>query len=98
MEGKADGRIPGGADQVIVTYGTAEFPGLQGAGLTRGLMTSVAADADARSASGWRIVSLDTTITGYTRSAGSVLTNSGTGSPTDVVVTVVYARAATSAP
>jgi len=29
VEGKADGRIPGGADQVIVTYGTAEFPGLQ---------------------------------------------------------------------
>jgi hypothetical protein len=40
--------FPAGGDQVIVTYCTAEFPGLQGAGLTRGLMTSVAADADAR--------------------------------------------------
>jgi hypothetical protein len=88
--------FPAGADQVIVTYGTADFPGLEGAGLTRGLISRVAEDADARDRGGWKIVSLDTTVTSYTGTFGNVLADTGSGYPTDLVVTVVYGRAATS--
>lgn len=76
--------FPAGADQVIVTYGTAEFPGPGGAGLTRGLMSRVADDADERERGGWKIVSLDTTVTSYTGTIGNVLADTGSGYPTDL--------------
>jgi hypothetical protein len=84
--------FPAGTDQVIVTYGTAEFPNLMGAGLTKGLLARVAEDAAARASGGWRIASLDTFITAYTGTIGNVFAQTGSGYPTDVVVSVVYAR------
>lgn len=86
-----------GDDQVIVTYGTEEFPALKGSGLTVGLLNRVAADADARARDGWRIATLDTTITGYEETP-AVLFSFGHGHATEVVITVVYARQASSAP
>jgi hypothetical protein len=87
--------FPAGADQLIVTYGTKEFPALEGAGFTRGLLSRVADDADARAAGGWKIVSLDTAVTNYTGTIGNVIADTGSGYPTDLVVTVVYARRST---
>jgi hypothetical protein len=81
-----------GADQVIAKCGTEDYPELSGAGLTVGLLTRVGANAEIRAGNGWRIVSLDTIVTGHEERSG--LIGLSRGHPTEGVVTVVYSRAA----
>jgi hypothetical protein len=94
MEGRSMADHPAGKNQVIATYGTEMWEDTRGNGLTTNFMDLIASDAAARAADGWRIVTTTMLATRYTGTAGSVLTNSGDGYPTDVMVTVVYGRAA----
>ena len=49
-------------------------------------------DAAARRLEGWRMLSVDTLVTGYTGSAAQLLLDTGGGSATAVRYTVLYER------
>ena len=51
-------------------------------------------DAANRRTEGWRMLSLDSLLTGFTGSAGNVLFNTGGGGATEVRYSVLFERAA----